>query len=151
MGIMAQIGIVLAVCLVGEGIAALLPIPFPASVISMVLLFLLLAAKLLRPHHIKEKSIFLITNMACFLCPPAWVSCAMRMCCGPTCCRCWPSASSPRRWCTALRPGPCSSPCAPFRKRRPVMIEAVTTSPLFGIVLCIGTFQIGRWVQKKQG
>ena len=29
------------------------------------------------------------------------------------------------------------------------MIEAVTTSPLFGIVLCIGTFQIGRWVQKK--
>ena len=41
MGIMAQIGIVLAVCLVGEGIAALLPIPFPASVISMVLLFLL--------------------------------------------------------------------------------------------------------------
>ena len=65
MGIMAQIGIVLAVCLVGEGIAALLPIPFPASVISMVLLFLLLATKLLRPHHIKEKSNFLITNMAC--------------------------------------------------------------------------------------
>ena len=63
MGIMAQIGIVLAVCLVGEGIAALLPIPFPASVISMVLLFLLLAAKLLRPHHIKE------TNMACFFVP----------------------------------------------------------------------------------
>lgn len=71
MGIMAQIGIVLAVCLVGEGIAALLPIPFPASVISMVLLFLLLAAKLLRPHHIKEKSNFLITNMACFFVPAA--------------------------------------------------------------------------------
>ena len=64
MGIMAQIGIVLAVCLVGEGIAALLPIPFPASVISMVLLFLLLATKLLRPHHIKEKSNFLITNLS---------------------------------------------------------------------------------------
>ena len=64
-----KIGIVLAVCLVGEGIAALLPIPFPASVISMVLLFLLLAAKLLRPHHIKEKSNFLITNMACFFVP----------------------------------------------------------------------------------
>ena len=31
------------------------------------------------------------------------------------------------------------------------MIEAVTTSPLFGIVLCIVTFQIGRWVQKKTG
>ena len=82
MGIMAQIGIVLAVCLVGEGIAALLPIPFPASVISMVLLFLLLAAKLLRPHHIKEKSNFLITNMACFFCArrrgyPALCGCAV--------------------------------------------------------------------------
>ena len=52
-----------------KGIAALLPIPFPASVISMVLLFLLLATKLLRPHHIKEKSNFLITNMACFFVP----------------------------------------------------------------------------------
>lgn len=69
MGILAQIGIVLAVCLVGEGVAALLPIPFPASVISMVLLFLLLATKLLRPHHIKEKSNFLLTNMACFFVP----------------------------------------------------------------------------------
>lgn len=82
MGIMAQIGIVLAVCLVGEGIAALLPIPFPASVISMVLLFLLLATKLLRPHHIKEKSNFLITNMACFFCArrrgyPALCGCAV--------------------------------------------------------------------------
>ncbi len=102
MGIMAQIGIVLAVCLVGEGIAALLPIPFPASVISMVLLFLLLAAKLLRPPPHQRKTNFLITNMACFFVPAAWVSCAMRMCCGPTCCRCWPSASSPRRWCTGV-------------------------------------------------
>ena len=69
MGILAQIGIVLAVCLVGEGVAALLPIPFPASVISMVLLFLLLATKLVRPHHIKQKSNFLIANMAFFFVP----------------------------------------------------------------------------------
>lgn len=76
-GIMAQIGIVLAVCLVGEGIAALLPIPFPASVISMVLLFLLLATKLLRPHHIKRKSIFSSPTWPVFV--PA-VSCAMPGC-----------------------------------------------------------------------
>ena len=69
MGILAQIGIVLAVCLVGEGVAALLPIPFPASVISMVLLFLLLVTKLLRPQHIKQKSNFLIANMAFFFVP----------------------------------------------------------------------------------
>lgn len=29
------------------------------------------------------------------------------------------------------------------------MIEAITTSPLFGIVLCIATFLFGRWVQEK--
>ena len=29
------------------------------------------------------------------------------------------------------------------------MIQAMTTSPLFGIVLCIATFLLGRWVQIK--
>ena len=38
MRILAQIGIVLFVCLVGEAIAAVLPFPFPASVIGMILL-----------------------------------------------------------------------------------------------------------------
>ena len=69
MGIMAQIGIVLAVCLVGEGIAALLPIPFPASVISMVARSPLLSAQLLPPPRFKEKSYFFIPNSACFFVP----------------------------------------------------------------------------------
>ena len=67
--ILTVLSLIFALCLAGVGIAALLPVAFPASVISMVLLFLLLAAKLLRPHHIKEKSNFLITNMACFFVP----------------------------------------------------------------------------------
>ena len=50
MRIIAQIGIVLLVCLLGEAIAAVLPFPFPASVIGMVLLFLLLACGWLKPH-----------------------------------------------------------------------------------------------------
>ena len=54
MRILAQIGIVLFVCLLGEAIAAVLPFPFPASVIGMVLLFLLLACKWLKPRHIQE-------------------------------------------------------------------------------------------------
>ena len=29
------------------------------------------------------------------------------------------------------------------------MISAMTTSPLFGIVLCISTFLLGRWLQEK--
>ena len=69
MNIMSQIGIVLGICLVGEGIAALLPVPFPSSVISMILLFLLLASHLLRPHHIKQKANFLVGNMAFFFIP----------------------------------------------------------------------------------
>lgn len=69
MNIMSQIGIVLGICLVGEGIAALMPVPFPSSVISMILLFLLLASHVLRPHHIKQKANFLVGNMAFFFIP----------------------------------------------------------------------------------
>ena len=69
MRILAQIGIVLFVGLLGEAIAAVLPFPFPASVIGMVLLFLLLACKWLKPRHIQEKSNFLLSNMAFFFIP----------------------------------------------------------------------------------
>ena len=37
--LLVQIGIVFGICLVGEGIAAVLPFAFPASVLSMLLLF----------------------------------------------------------------------------------------------------------------
>ena len=69
MRIIAQIGVVLLVCLLGEAIAAVLPFPFPASVIGMLLLFLLLACGWLKPHHIREKSNFLLSNMAFFFIP----------------------------------------------------------------------------------
>lgn len=66
---LGQIGVVLGICLAGEGIAAALPVPFPASVVSMVLLFLLLLAKVIHPHHLKEKAGFLMDNMAIFFVP----------------------------------------------------------------------------------
>ena len=69
MGIMAQIGIVLAICLVGEGIAALLPIPFPASVISMLLLMALLLTGVVKERRIQTVSRFLVTNMGLFFIP----------------------------------------------------------------------------------
>lgn len=69
MKIIEQICVVMAICLVAEGISAILPFPFPASVLSMVLLFLLLAAKVLRPDHLREKSEFLLSNMALFFVP----------------------------------------------------------------------------------
>ena len=69
MKLLLQIAVVFGICLVGEGLAALLPIPFPASVISMLLLFLLLLFKVLRPQHIKEKADFLMKHMAFFFIP----------------------------------------------------------------------------------
>ena len=64
-----QIGVVLGICLLGEGISLLLPIPFPGSVIAIVLLFLLLLSRVLRPDHIRQKSDFLLQNMAFFFIP----------------------------------------------------------------------------------
>ena len=42
MKLLLQIGVVFLICLLGEGIALILPFPFPGSVIAMILLFLLL-------------------------------------------------------------------------------------------------------------
>lgn len=67
--VLGQVGVVFGVCLVGEGIAAVLPVPFPASVVSMVLLFLLLLTKVIRPCRLKEKAGFLMENMAIFFVP----------------------------------------------------------------------------------
>lgn len=64
-----QIGIVLGICLIGEGLAKIMPIPFPGSVISMILLFLLLLTKWLKPDHIRQKADFLTKNMAFFFIP----------------------------------------------------------------------------------
>lgn len=48
---------------------ALLPIDFPASVIGMILLFALLVFRVLKVEHIREKSDFLLANMAFFFVP----------------------------------------------------------------------------------
>lgn len=69
MEIFKQIGLVFSVCLAGEFIATVLPIAFPASVIAMILLLALLTTKIIRPDHIKEKSDFLLKNMAFFFIP----------------------------------------------------------------------------------
>ena len=69
MKIIYQIGIIFAVCWVSEILEALLPIDFPASVIGMVLLFALLSAGVLKVEHVREKSDFLLSNMAFFFVP----------------------------------------------------------------------------------
>lgn len=69
MRILFQIGVFFTVCLAGEWIASLLPFAFPASMISMLLLFALLFFRVLKPDHLREKTDFLLENMAFFFVP----------------------------------------------------------------------------------
>lgn len=63
MRVLRQISLIFLICLLCEGIAALLPFPFPGSVLSMIVLFLLFALKILKPEQIKETSGLLLGNM----------------------------------------------------------------------------------------
>lgn len=69
MPVLAQICVLFVICLAGEGIAAVLPFPFPATVMSMVLLLALLASRILKPRQLGETSGFLLDNMALFFIP----------------------------------------------------------------------------------
>ena len=71
MKIMMQLAIIFFICLLGEAIAAILPFPFPASVISMLLVFGLLLWGPLKVYHIRKQTDFLLDNMAFFFIPPA--------------------------------------------------------------------------------
>ncbi|BDF58671.1 LrgA family protein [Christensenellaceae bacterium] len=64
-----QIGIVLAVCLLGELLKLVIPLPIPTSVLSMILLFILLLAKIIKIRHIEQFGDFLLKNMAFFFIP----------------------------------------------------------------------------------
>ena len=68
---MAEAAIIFGLCLISEGAASLLPFSFPASVISMVLLALLLLTGVVRERHIQRFSGFLTGNMAFFFLPTA--------------------------------------------------------------------------------
>lgn len=69
MNIMAQAAIIFGLCLISEGITALIPVAFPSSVIALLLLMLLLFTGALKPDHIRELSGFLVANMAFFFLP----------------------------------------------------------------------------------
>lgn len=67
---MGELTIIFGVCLISEGIAALLPLPFPASVISMVLLLCLLLCGGVKERQIGRACRFFTDNMAFFFVPP---------------------------------------------------------------------------------
>lgn len=64
-----QTAVLLLICLLGEILSQLSPIPFPAGVISMILLLVLLISGIIKLHHIEDIGDFLLKNMAFFFIP----------------------------------------------------------------------------------
>ena len=69
MKILWQLCFLFALCFVGEIASSLLPFPFPASVISLLVLLFLLCIRVVKPEQIRETSDFLLKNMAFFFLP----------------------------------------------------------------------------------
>ena len=69
MNYFVQFALIALICVAGEGITALLPFAFPASVSGMLVLFVLLILKAVKPDYIKEASGLLTQNMALFFTP----------------------------------------------------------------------------------
>ena len=69
MKILLQVALVFGIYWVGQGIEAVRPFAFPASVISMVLLMVLLLTGVVKDRHIQRVSHFLVANMAFFFLP----------------------------------------------------------------------------------
>lgn len=69
MKFLKQISIIFAICLISTLISRVLPFAFPASVISMILLFCLLLSGVLKLEHIREAGEFFLGNMAFFFVP----------------------------------------------------------------------------------
>ena len=71
MKLIKQIGIVFGICWLSQCIEHILPISFPASVIGLILLLVLLAVKALRVKEIQDLSDFLLGNLPFLFIPAA--------------------------------------------------------------------------------
>lgn len=69
MNLLKQLLIIFVLCLCGEVISIILPFAFPSSVISLILLFILLILKWIKPEQIAEVSEYLLGIMAFFFIP----------------------------------------------------------------------------------
>ncbi|MBQ2890615.1 MAG: CidA/LrgA family protein [Clostridia bacterium] len=70
MSIIFSLAVFFGVCLLGDMVSAILPFPFPGSVIAMVLLFILLIIKAIKVDKIKKLGDFFLDNMTFFFIPP---------------------------------------------------------------------------------
>ena len=69
MNYVKQFCIILAFSFTGEVLNRLIPLPVPASIYGLVLLFLALEFKIIKVEHIKEVSKFLLGIMSIFFVP----------------------------------------------------------------------------------
>jgi holin-like protein len=66
-----QFGIILLITFIGELLRFLLPLPIPASIYGLILMFVLLCTKVLRLEDVRESAEFLIAIMPVMFIPPA--------------------------------------------------------------------------------
>lgn len=69
MKLLTQIGIVFGLYWISQCIEKILPFPFPASVIGLLLLLVLLVVRAIKVEHVREKADFLLGNLAFFFVP----------------------------------------------------------------------------------
>lgn len=69
MEILKQIFIIFCICIISELISQTVLIGIPASLIGMIILFLLLLTKVVKEEHIKETADFLMKIMAMVFAP----------------------------------------------------------------------------------
>lgn len=69
MSLLLEVAIIFAICILGEALAILLPIPIPGNIIGMMMLLIFLIFKWVKPTHIQNVSQFLLKNMAFFFIP----------------------------------------------------------------------------------
>lgn len=65
-----QFFIIMAISFLGEVLKWLLPLPVPASIYGLVLLFLALSLKMIRPDQVEDTADFLIEIMPLMFIPP---------------------------------------------------------------------------------
>lgn len=69
MRLFTQVILIFLLCYIGDIISLMLPFPFPGSVIALILLFLLLLFKVLKPEQINLFSDFLLKHMSLVFVP----------------------------------------------------------------------------------
>ena len=71
MSLIAQTSLLLAICFVSEAVFQLLKLPIPGNVLGMILLFVLLCARIVKPEHISRVSDAILSNMTILFVPSA--------------------------------------------------------------------------------